>query len=127
VLAKANRITTADDYKGVVRKGRRFVTPHLVTYVRSDPEASASGNQGARFGFIVAKTVGGATQRNRVRRRLKAASYLMLDRVQPGVDVVIRALPDCSTASWETLRSELAESLARSANSSTSRRRESSS
>jgi len=127
VLAKANRITTGDDYKGVVRRGRRFVTPHFVTYVRSDPEAIASRGQGARFGFIVAKTVGNATQRNRVRRRLKAASYLMLDRVQPGVDVVIRALPDCSTASWETLRSELAESLTRSANSSTSRRRESSS
>lgn len=124
MLAKANRITTADDYKGVVRKGRRFVTPHLVTYVRSDPEASASGNQGARFGFIVAKTVGGATHRNRVRRRLKAASYLMLDQA-PGLDVVIRALPGCSEASWETLRNELAESLTRSAGSHSARRRES--
>lgn len=126
MLAKANRITTADDYKGVVRKGRRFVTPHLVTYVRSDPEATASGNQGARFGFIVAKNVGGATHRNRVRRRLKAASYLMLDQA-PGRDVVVRALPGCSNASWETLRSELAESLARSVNSNSARRRESAS
>ena len=124
MLAKANRITTADDYKGVVRKGRRYVTPHFVTYVRSGPEVSTSGVQGARFGFIVAKTVGGAVQRNRVRRRLKAASYLMLKDVQPGTDVVIRALPGCSDASWETLRSELTESLARSANSKSTRRRE---
>ncbi len=124
MLAKANRITTADDYKGVVRKGRRFVTQHFVTYVRSGPEVSTSGVQGARFGFIVAKTVGGAVQRNRVRRRLKAASYLVLEQMRPGTDVVIRALPGCTDASWKTLRSELSESLDRSAHSQAPRRRE---
>ncbi|PPL19833.1 ribonuclease P protein component [Microterricola pindariensis] len=124
MLAKANRITTADDYKGVVRRGRRYVTPHLVTYVRSGPEVQTSGARGARFGFIVAKTVGGAVQRNRVRRRLKAASSELLDQVHPGIDVVIRALPGSSDASWETMRSELATSLARSANPGAARRRE---
>jgi ribonuclease P protein component len=127
VLAKANRITTGDDYKGVVRRGRRFVTPHLVTYVRFDPEASASGARSARFGFIVAKTVGGATHRNRVRRRLKAASYLVLENTRPGTDVVIRALPGCSDASWDTLRSELAEALERSTHPGTARSRKSAS
>lgn len=127
MLAKANRITTGDDYKGVVRRGRRFVTPHLVTYVRFEPEAAASGTRDARFGFIVAKTVGGATHRNRVRRRLKAASYLMLENTPAGMDVVIRALPGCSEASWDTLRGELAESLQRSTRSATPRSRKSAS
>ena len=124
MLAKANRITTADDYKGVVRRGRRYVTAHFVTYVRSGPEVQTSGARGARFGFIVAKTVGGAVQRNRVRRRLKAACLALLDRVPPGNDVVIRALPGSSEASWEILRSEISESLERSAYSKTPRRRE---
>lgn len=122
MLAKANRITTADDYKGVVRRGRRYVTPHFVTYVRSGPEVQTSGARGARFGFIVAKTVGGAVQRNRVRRRLKAASFELLDQVSPGYDVVVRALPGSFDAPWDTVREELATSLGRLANPGMSRR-----
>ncbi|WP_082717029.1 ribonuclease P protein component [Microterricola viridarii] len=124
MLAKANRITTADDYKGVVRRGRRYVTAHFVTYVRSGAEVQTSAARGARFGFIVAKTVGGAVQRNRVRRRLKAATFALLDQVPSGADVVIRALPGSSDISWDTVQSEVSTSLRRSSNHGAARRSE---
>ncbi len=71
MLAKANRITSADDYRSVVRRGGAKVAgAHTVSYVR--PRDTGVD---ARFGFIVSKKVGTAVRRNLVRRRLKAASF----------------------------------------------------
>lgn len=78
----------------------------MVTYVRKSREDAP-----VRFGFIVAKNVGGAVSRNRVRRRLKAASYDILSSVRPGTDVVVRALPAAMDASWPVLKAELSEAL----------------
>jgi len=105
VLAKRNRLTTGEQYRSTVRRGRRYIGPHTVTYIR------ASDSSDARFGFIVAKTVGIAVVRNRVRRRLKAASYELLPTVTPGVDVVVRALPEASSQPYSVLFDEVTQSL----------------
>ena len=55
MLAKAQRITSADDYKRVVRRGRRMVGVNSVTYQLMNPNGGSP-----RFGFIVAKSVGNA-------------------------------------------------------------------
>lgn len=106
MLAKANRITRPDDYKRVVRRGSRVAAPHTLTYLQRREDAAAT-----RFGFIVARNVGPAVTRNRVRRRLKAASYELLPSVATGWDVVVRALPASAAASWDTLRGELTRSV----------------
>jgi ribonuclease P protein component len=64
-----------------------------------------------RFGFIVAKTVGVAVDRNLVRRRLKAITYDALPTLEPGTEVVIRALPGAAQAGWDILRSEISDVL----------------
>jgi ribonuclease P protein component len=64
-----------------------------------------------RFGFIVAKNVGGAVVRNRVRRRMKAASFDLLPGVPAGTEVVFRALPQAVDASWPDLLAELSNAL----------------
>jgi ribonuclease P protein component len=81
-----------------------------VTYVQS-----SGGSSIPRFGFIVSRQVGTAVVRNTVRRRLKAVCAEGLDRVQPGNDVVIRALPSAATASFSELRDEVTRCLARRA------------
>lgn len=103
MLAKANRLVTADDYRQTVRRGRRKTTKHTVIYVLRNEDGC-----GARFGFIVSKAVGNAVTRNTVRRRLKA-----ICRTLPvgGVDVVIRALPAAKDATWKTLSEEVASVL----------------
>jgi ribonuclease P protein component len=105
-LARANRLVKADDYKRLVRRGRRITTAHAVVYL-----ARADSDRVPRFGFIVAKTVGVAVKRNLVRRRLKALSFEAIDRLAPGTEVVIRALPGAAQASWANLRSEISEAL----------------
>jgi ribonuclease P protein component len=107
VLAKANRITSADDYRVIVRRGAKVARGHSVSYVRS----RESGTE-PRFGFIVSKKVGTAVQRNLVRRRLKAICLeAMVDRGVQGVDVVVRALPGSAEAEWSALRDEVLGAL----------------
>ncbi|UOE43402.1 ribonuclease P protein component [Agromyces larvae] len=102
MLAKANRLTSADDYRSVVRRGAKVAGAHTVSYLRSR-DAGAD----ARFGFIVSKKVGTAVRRNLVRRRLKAACHELVAEGMTGVDVVVRALPTAAVADWPALRAEV--------------------
>ena len=61
----------------------------------------------ARFGFIVAKTVGNAVERNLVRRRMRAVCRSFVDGGRSGSDVVVRALPGSAGRSGAELASEL--------------------
>ncbi|MRX43783.1 ribonuclease P protein component [Agromyces kandeliae] len=107
MLAKANRITSADDYRFIVRRGAKVAGAHTVSYIRSREAGSD-----ARFGFIVSKKVGTAVRRNLVRRRLKAAGREFVDGGATAVDVVVRALPASSDADYAELRDELGAALA---------------
>ena len=107
MLAKANRITSADDYRFIVRRGAKVAGAHTVSYLRS----RESGTD-VRFGFIVSKKVGSAVRRNLVRRRLKAACREMVDGGVTAVDVVVRALPSAADADYQALRSDVASALA---------------
>ena len=120
MLAKANRITGADDYRVIVRRGAKVAGAHTVSYLRS----RESGTD-ARFGFIVSKKVGTAVRRNLVRRRLKAACHEAVVSGVQGVDVVVRALPSAADAAWPVLRAEVLNALARpAAGSSRTERRD---
>jgi ribonuclease P protein component len=112
VLAKANRITSADDYRVIVRRGAKVSGAHTVSYLRS-----RDAGTDARFGFIVSKKVGSAVRRNLVRRRLKAACREALNDGASGVDVVVRALPTAAEAEWSELRTEVLDALARRSDS----------
>jgi ribonuclease P protein component len=100
VLARRNRITRGADYKATLRRGRRIRARHVIVSVEVRPQGEP-----ARFGFIVSRNVGGAVVRNLVRRRLKAICRQRLLDI-PSCDVVIRALPASSGASWDTLVAE---------------------
>lgn len=102
MLAKAHRIVKGDDYRSVVRRGRRVVAGNTVSYVSMNPNGGPP-----RFGFIVAKSVGNAVVRNTVRRRLKAATFSALTRTNEGTDIVIRALPHSAEATYADLAAEV--------------------
>jgi ribonuclease P protein component len=110
VLTRAHRLVNPLDFKRVVRRGDRYsgkyVTVHVLARegLGSEPSADASIPQ-ARAGFVVSKAVGGAVIRNRVKRRLRA--LVSTTNLEPGVDIVIRAAPSCSGASFGQLEAEL--------------------
>ncbi len=101
MLAKANRVTSATDYRRLVRSGRRARGALTLAYGRR-----TGSDDPLRVGVIVARNVGGAVVRNRVRRRIKAAAWSLTGEVA-GLDVVVRALPAAAGAPWPELAGEV--------------------
>ena len=109
MLAKANRVVTGAEFRSVVRTGRRVTSTLAVVYSTRTGDSSPT-----RFGFIVAKSVGGSVVRNRMRRRLRAIGRELLEIRGTGHDIVVRPLPASAEASWVTLHSEISEAVTRS-------------
>lgn len=105
MLARENRLISADDFRTVMRTGKKQVSTHLVTYLKTDSGTSV------QFGFVVAKTVGNAVTRNLVKRRLRALARTQLPQISPGSKIVVRALDQAGTATFEQLEQELSQAV----------------
>jgi ribonuclease P protein component len=60
----------------------------------------------ARLGVVTSRRVGGAVQRNRVRRRLREIFRAQRNRVSPGLWLVVSAKPGAAEAEFSALRDE---------------------
>lgn len=67
----------------------------------------------ARLGFTVTKKTGGAVERNRIRRRLRAVARTLQDTARPGFDYVIIARTAALGAPFEALSREVAGAFRR--------------
>lgn len=69
----------------------------------------------ARFGFVVAKSVGGAVTRNLMRRRLRSIGHELVGKGYGAMDLVVRALPGSEKLSWDSLHQEIYQGIERGA------------
>jgi ribonuclease P protein component len=106
LLARANRVVRPEDFRTVVRRGRRSTSP-LAVYYRLEREPSDP----VRFGFIVSRAVGGAVDRNLIRRRMRAVGRQFVDAGAHGSDVVVRALPGSAQRDWASLSADMHDAL----------------
>ena len=96
-----------------VRKGSRWSTRLFVLEGRQRTAAPAGPTQ-PRFGFTVARAVGGAVERNRVRRRLKAAvESVQMRHARPDFDYVVVARRAALQVKFGDLVGELTMALDR--------------
>jgi ribonuclease P protein component len=113
VLATAQRLRRRGEFAAAVRAGRRagrgVVVVHLLLPESRD---SASRDSTVRAGFVVPKAVGGAVQRNSVKRRLRHLVRDRLGHLPPGTDLVVRALPGAAHRSYQGLAVDLDAALA---------------
>jgi ribonuclease P protein component len=68
----------------------------------------------SRVGFSTPRSLGGAVQRNRVRRRLRALIVERYGELGTGWDLLVIARPDAAQASFAQLRDALTSVLRRS-------------
>lgn len=95
-----------------VRGGARFATPSFVLETR--PRTQSAGPEGARFGFTVTKKLGGAVDRNRIRRRLKAAvDELAPLLAQSGHDYVLIARAAARDRAFTEVKKDLERAFQR--------------
>jgi ribonuclease P protein component len=97
-----------------VRNGARCARPAFVLEAKARDGASLRPHAGPRFGFTVTRQIGKAVERNRIRRRLKAAVRDAAPNHARGeFDYVLIARRAALTSHFAALVAELAGALAR--------------
>jgi len=88
--ARRGRLSRGAEFERAYRQGRSHANKQLVVYVfpRGDGEA------GARLGVSVSRRVGGAVQRNGVKRLLREAFAAEGALLPAGHDIVVVARPE---------------------------------
>jgi ribonuclease P protein component len=89
---KRRRLSRSAEFERVYRQGRSKANRYLVLY--SFPREDANDPEGPRLGLSVSRRVGGAVERNRVKRCLREAFWAESERLPAGADYVAVARPD---------------------------------
>lgn len=131
MMPTVGRLKTRPQFLKVAAARRKWVTPGLVLQaarrqpgddraapaVRPEPAAKPdqeSDQQEAevRVGFTVTRKVGNAVQRNRVKRRLRAAAAEVFARQgRPGTDYVVIGRAATLTRPYDALRRDLEQAI----------------
>jgi ribonuclease P protein component len=108
--ARRGRLSRSAEFDRVYRQGRSTGNRHLVLY--SFPNAAT---ERPRLGLSVSRKVGGAVERNRMKRLLREAFWAGSEELREGHDFVIVARPAASELAREggeqAIEAELREVL----------------
>ncbi|HEY2142332.1 MAG TPA: ribonuclease P protein component [Solirubrobacteraceae bacterium] len=86
--SRSRRLSRSAEFERVYRQGHSTANRHLVLYTFPN-----SSSERPRLGLSVSRKVGGAVERNRVKRLLREAFASAEAELDPGQDLVIVARP----------------------------------
>jgi len=111
-FSRSGRLLKHSDFERVYKQGRRHFSSHLTVFYLRQAEG-ASPDRSARIGFTVGRVLGGAVQRNRIKRRLREAVRLRRSVLQGagGVDVVINPKKSVLTVDFSVVLEEVGRAL----------------
>lgn len=95
------------DFQAVYKEGRKHFSGNMTVFYRRRAEGA-----GPRVGFTVGKVLGGAVQRNRIRRRMRAAVQRHLSGIVLPLDVVMHPRKAVLSMDFDHLDAEVGQVLA---------------
>jgi len=105
-FSRRARLLSPKEFDRVFRKGKRS-RQSLLTVIAANNDLGFP-----RLGMVAARNVGKAHQRNRAKRNLRETFRLDLAPDGPGVDIVVRLLPDSGTKPSRKVRDEFLKAAA---------------
>lgn len=84
---KRGRLSRSGDFDRAYRDGRSHANRHIVLY--AFPRGTDEAGRDVRLGISVGRKVGGAVERNKVKRAIREAFWALADRLPDGHDFVI--------------------------------------
>jgi ribonuclease P protein component len=106
------RLLRHADFERVYKQGRRHFSASMTVFYMQRPQSDAARTRsaiapGLRVGFTVGRALGGAVQRNRMKRRLREAVRLARPKAAPDVDVVINPKKALLATDFEIVQNEV--------------------
>ena len=111
---RSSRLLRHADFERVYKQGRRHFSASMTVFYLDRQAVGAAkvpAISGLRIGFTVGRTLGGAVQRNRMKRRLREAVRLTRPLPGPGADVVINPKKVLLTISFDALLNEVRQAF----------------
>ncbi|HXP98994.1 MAG TPA: ribonuclease P protein component [Solirubrobacteraceae bacterium] len=93
---RPGRLSRSAEFDRVYRRGRSVANRYLVLYT-----FPRDGSEPARIGLSVGRKVGGAVERNQVKRLLREACAQRADALPTGYDIVLVARADAHALASE--------------------------
>ena len=104
-LPKTSRILRHADFERVYKQGKRHFAANMTVFY-----LERSNDLSARIGFTVGRALGGAVQRNRMRRRLREAVRVHGLPEAP-VDIVVNPKKSLLTADFTAVQEQVARAM----------------
>ncbi len=95
------------DFQAVYKQGKRHFSGNVTVFYRDRNDQA-----GPRVGFTVGKVLGGAVERNRIRRRLRAAVQRHVTQLARPLDIVLHPRKAVLILEFAKLESEVEQLFA---------------
>jgi ribonuclease P protein component len=111
------RLLRHADFERVYKQGRRHFSASMTFFYlprqqeAQTPSGKVAPQPGLRIGFTVGRALGGAVQRNRMKRRLREAVRLCRPAATPDVDVVINPKKVLLATDFEKVQNEVSKAF----------------
>lgn len=106
---KSKRLLKHADFDRVYREGKRQVSRNMSVFYLAPDESGGHGD--VRVGITVGRALGGAVQRNRVKRRMREAVRRHLSLLSGAVDVVINPRKSVADLEFAELEKEVQQAF----------------
>lgn len=105
---KSAKLLKHSDFQHVYKNGKRHFSGLLTAFYLPRPQPDPAG---PRIGLTVGRALGGAVQRNRIKRRMREAVRLHLSQLTASVDVVLNPKKTALTADFSQVKAEVKRAL----------------